>query len=76
MSVAWWCQTCGGPVEQRLLVVRVGATALGERSLGTFCSDRCADLGRGRSDAAVTEVRVAAEPARPRTVLEELLAVD
>jgi hypothetical protein len=80
MSVAWWCQTCGTSIPRPLLVVRVGATAIGERSLNTYCSDGCAAHVRNRGEVAVTEVRLpAARPARSHdalSVLEEILSLD
>ena len=76
MSVAWWCQACGGTIRRSLLVVRVGPSSQRDRSSNTFCSDGCAE-GGVRPDVAPTEVAV--EPGRSPvvlTVLEELLSTD
>ena len=46
MSMAWWCQTCGGPVEPSVLIVRVETRATTKTSKAIYCSDRCADFDR------------------------------
>jgi hypothetical protein len=36
------CHTCGAPIAPGLLVVRIGRTERGERTLGSYCSEVCA----------------------------------
>jgi hypothetical protein len=74
MDVVWWCQACSELIGPSLLVVRVGHTSRGRRSLRTYCSDACAETARDCSEIPVREVAVAWD--RPSVSSQGVRALD
>ncbi len=54
--MVWWCRTCGGPIRDSVLVVRIASGETGESKRHTYCSDECAELDRLRHEI-VDDVR-------------------
>jgi hypothetical protein len=77
MGVAWWCGSCGGPLDAGRLVVRVGRAPKGPAAQA-YCSDECAERGARASGDPVVVAR-GRGPQRPSpalSVLDEICAVD
>jgi hypothetical protein len=78
LALAWWCGSCGGPLDPEVLIVRVGATSRGPAA-HSYCGEACATRGPRPSavgGATWRSVGPRQPPSPDRSVLDEICRVD